>query len=132
MFDLKSIKGHGFLRKTRRGLITGIYLASMLFVSGAVLGESNVVLAAPNVNANEGIISDSEYETVVRKSYEWPPLVDKVHRLQSKGVSVIQDESELLSGEVVNNSAYQKGSVWLPAENYYSRHFNKDRNPDLA
>lgn len=132
MFGLKSTKGHGFLRKTRRGLITGIYLASTLLVSGAVLVESNVVLAAPNVNANEGIISDSEYETVVRKSYEWPSLVDKVHRLQSKGVSVIQDESELLSGEVVNNSAYQKGSVWLPAENYYSRHFNKDRNPDLA
>ena len=132
MFGLKSIKGHGFLRKTRRGLITGIYLASMLLVSGAVLGGSNVVLAAPNVNANEGIISDSEYETVVRKSYEWPPLVDKIHRLQSKGVSVVQDEPELLSGEVVNNNARQKGSVGLPAEDYYSRHFDKERNSDLA
>ena len=132
MFGLKSTKGHGFLRKTRRGLITGIYLVSTLLVSGTVLGESNVVLAAPNVNANEGIISDSEYETVVRKSYEWSSLVDKVHRLQSKGVSVLQDEPELLPGEVVNNNARQKGSVGLPAEDYYLRHFDKDRNSDLA
>lgn len=79
MFGLKSIKGYGFLRKTRRGLITGIYLASTLLVSGVVLNNSSVVLAVPSANANAGIISDSEYETVVRKNYEWSPLVDKVY-----------------------------------------------------
>ncbi len=132
MFGLKSTKGHGFLRKTRRGLITGIYLASTLLVSGTVLGESNVVLAATSIESTTETISDSEYETVVRTPYEWPSLVDKVHRLQSKGVSVVQDEPELLSGEVVNNNARQKASVGLPAEDYYSRHFDKDRNEDLA
>ena len=132
MFGLKSTKGHGFLRKTRRGLITGIYLASTLLVSGALLNNSGVVLAAPSIDLTLKTLSHSEYETVIRTGYEWPSLLSKLNRLESKGVSVIQDEPELLSGEVVNDNAYQKALLLAPAENYYLRHFDEDRNPDLA
>ena len=54
------VKGHGYLKKTKLGLVSGIILASSLFVS---LGTNTFVLAEEtNTNSTENVASNGNNE----------------------------------------------------------------------
>ena len=87
-------KGHGYLRKTKLGLVSGILLTSSLFVT---LG-SNLVLAEEVVNGNrtENVTSEAKdefvrEETVAVKKNE---LEAKVNEAKNAGVTVEEKPAE--------------------------------------
>ena len=94
------LKGHGYLKKTKLGLVSGIILASSLFVS---LGSNTFVLAEEtNTNPTENVGSNGKSEakdefvreeTVPVKEAE---LTDKVKEVKEAGVSVEEKPVEVV------------------------------------
>lgn len=94
------VKGHGYLKKTKLGLVSGIILASSLFVS---LGSNTFVLAEEtNTNPTENVGSNGKSEakdefvreeTVPVKEAE---LTDKVKEVKEAGVSVEEKPAEVV------------------------------------
>ena len=92
------VKGHGYLKKTKLGLISGIILASSLFVS---LGSNTFVLAEEtNTNSTENVASNGNNEkkdefvreeTVPVKKAE---LKSKVEEVKKSGVNVEEKPDE--------------------------------------
>ena len=92
------VKGHGYLKKTKLGLVSGIILASSLFVS---LGSNTVVLAeGTNTNSAENIASNGNNEkedefvrgeTITVKETE---LKAKVEEVKTAGVTVEKKPTE--------------------------------------
>lgn len=94
------VKGHGYLKKTKLGLVSGIILASSLFVS---LGSNTFVLAEEtNTNLTGNVASNGNNEkkdefvreeTVPVKEAE---LTDKVKEVKEAGVSVEEKPVEVV------------------------------------
>ena len=94
------VKGHGYLKKTKLGLVSGIILASSLFVS---LGSNTFVLAEEtNTNLTGNVASNGKNEkkdefvreeTVPVKEAE---LTDKVKEVKEAGVSVEEKPVEVV------------------------------------
>lgn len=92
------VKGHGYLKKTKLGLVSGIILASSLFVS---LGSNTFVLAEEtNTNSTENVASNGNNEkkdefvreeTVPVKEAE---LKAKVEEVKKSGVNVEEKPAE--------------------------------------
>lgn len=92
------VKGHGYLKKTKLGLVSGIILASSLFVS---LGTNTFVLAEEtNTNSTENVTSNGNNEkkdefvreeTVPVKEAE---LKAKVEEVKKSGVNVEEKPAE--------------------------------------
>ena len=92
------VNGHGYLRKTKLGLVSGIILASSLFVS---LGSNTFVLAEEtNRNSTENVESNGKSEakdkfvreeTVTVKETE---LKAKVEEVKKSGVTVEEKPAE--------------------------------------
>ena len=92
------VKGHGYLKKTKLGLVSGIILASSLFVS---LGSNTFVLAEEtNTNSTENVTSNGNNEkkdefvreeTVPVKEAE---LKAKVEEVKKSGVNVEEKPAE--------------------------------------
>ena len=92
------VKGHGYLKKTKLGLVSGIILASSLFVS---LGSNTFVLAEEtNTNSTENVASNGNNEkkdefvreeTVPVKEAE---LKAKVEEVKKSGVNVEKKPAE--------------------------------------
>ena len=92
------VKGHGYLKKTKLGLVSGIILASSLFVS---LGTNTFVLAEEtNTNSTENVASNGNNEkkdefvreeTVPVKEAE---LKAKVEEVKKSGVNVEKKPAE--------------------------------------
>ena len=92
------VKGHGYLKKTKLGLVSGIILASSLFVS---LGTNTFVLAEEtNTNSTENVASNGNNEkkdefvreeTVPVKEAE---LKAKVEEVKKSGVNVEEKPAE--------------------------------------
>ena len=86
------VKGHGYLKKTKLGLVSGIILASSLFVS---LGSNTFVLAEEtNTNSIENVAPKENNETkdeFVREEtvpVKKAELTDKVEEVKESGVTV--------------------------------------------
>ena len=94
------IKGHGYLRKTNLGLVSGILFASSLFVS---LGSNTIVSAGEsnpntieNIASNETSTTKDEFvreETVPVKEVE---LKKKVEEVKAAGVTVEEKSAEVV------------------------------------
>ena len=86
------VKGHGYLKKTKLGLVSGIILASSLFVS---LGSNTFVFAEEtNTNSIENVAPKENNETkdeFVREEtvpVKKAELTDKVEEVKESGVTV--------------------------------------------
>ena len=86
------VKGHGYLKKTKLGLVSGIILASSLFVS---LGSNTFVFAEEtNTNSKENVAPKGNNETKVDFVREEivpvkkAELTDKVKEVKESGVTV--------------------------------------------
>ena len=93
-------KGHGYLRKTNLGLVSGILLASSLFVS---LGSNTFVLAEEtNTNSTENVAPKENNETkdkFVREetvSVKEAELKAKVEEVKKSGVTVEEKPVEVV------------------------------------
>ena len=94
------VKGHGYLRKTNLGLVSGILFASSLFVS---LGSNTIVSAMEsnpntieNIDSNESSTTKDEFvreETVPVKEVE---LKKKVEEVKAAGVTVEEKSAEVV------------------------------------
>ena len=88
-------KGHGYLRKTNLGLVSGILLASSLFVS---LGSNTFVLAEEtNTNSTENVSPKGKTEVFVREetvTVKETELKAKVEEVKKSGVTVEEKPSE--------------------------------------
>ena len=92
------VKGHGYLKKTKLGLVSGIILASSLFVS---LGSNTFVLAEEtNTNSTENVAPKENNETkdkFVREetvSVKEAELKAKVEEVKKSGVTVEEKPAE--------------------------------------
>ena len=92
------VKGHGYLKKTKLGLVSGIILASSLFVS---LGTNTFVLAEEtNTNSTENVAPKENNETkdkFVREetvSVKEAELKAKVEEVKKSGVTVEEKPGE--------------------------------------
>ena len=92
------VKGHGYLKKTKLGLVSGIILASSLFVS---LGSNTFVLAEEtNTNSTENVAPKENNETkdkFVREetvSVKEAELKAKVEEVKKSGVTVEEKPGE--------------------------------------
>ena len=92
------VKGHGYLKKTKLGLVSGIILASSLFVS---LGSNTFVLAEEtNTNPTENVGSNGKSETkdeFVREEtvpVKEAELKAKVEEVKKAGVNVEEKQDE--------------------------------------
>ena len=92
------VKGHGYLKKTKLGLVSGIILASSLFVS---LGSNTFVLAEEtNTNSTENVASNGNNEKkdeFVREetvSVKETELKAKVEEVKKSGVNVEEKPAE--------------------------------------
>ena len=92
------VKGHGYLKKTKLGLVSGIILASSLFVS---LGSNTFVLAKEtNTNSTENVAPKENNETkdkFVREetvSVKEAELKAKVEEVKKSGVTVEEKPGE--------------------------------------
>ena len=92
------VKGHGYLKKTKLGLVSGIILASSLFVS---LGSNKFVLAEEtNTNSTEKVAPKENNETkdeFVREetvTVKEAALKDKVEEVKTAGVTVEEKPAE--------------------------------------
>ena len=92
------VKGHGYLKKTKLGLVSGIILASSLFVS---LGSNTFVLAEEtNTNSTENVASNGKSETkdeFVREEtvpVKEAELKAKVEEVKKAGVNVEEKQDE--------------------------------------
>ena len=92
------VKGHGYLKKTKLGLVSGIILASSVFVS---LSSNTFVLAEEtNTNSTENVASNGKSETkdeFVRE--ETVPVKEvelkaKVEEVKKAGVNVEEKQDE--------------------------------------
>lgn len=94
------VKGHGYLKKTKLGLVSGIILASSLFVS---LGSNTFVLAEEtNTNSTENVASNGNNEkkdefvreeTVPVKEAE---LKAEVEEVKQSGVTAEEKPAEIV------------------------------------
>ena len=94
------VKGHGYLRKTNLGLVSGILFASSLFVS---LGSNTFVSAEEsnpntieNIASNESSTTKDEFvreETVPVKEVD---LKKKVEEVKAAGVTVEEKSAEVV------------------------------------
>ena len=88
-------KGHGYLRKTNLGLVSGILLASSLFVS---LGSNTFVLAEEtNTNSTENVSPKGKTEVFVREetvTVKETELKAKVEEVKKSGVTVEEKPAE--------------------------------------
>ena len=88
-------KGHGYLRKTNLGLVSGILLASSLFVS---LGSNTFVLAEEtNTNSTENVSPKGKTEVFVREetvTVKKVALKAKVEEVKTAGVTVEEKPAE--------------------------------------
>ena len=92
------VKGHGYLKKTKLGLVSGIILASSLFVS---LGSNTFVLAEEtNTNSTENVASNGNNEKkdeFVREKIvpvKEAELKAKVEEVKKSGVTVEEKPAE--------------------------------------
>ena len=92
------VKGHGYLKKTKLGLVSGIILASSLFVS---LGSNTFVLAEEtNTNSTENVAPKENNETkdeFVREetvTVKEAALKAKVEEVKTAGVTVEEKPAE--------------------------------------
>ena len=92
------VKGHGYLKKTKLGLVSGIILASSLFVS---LGSNTFVLAEEtNTNSTENVAPKKNNETkdeFVREetvTVKEAALKAKVEEVKTAGVTVEEKPAE--------------------------------------
>ena len=92
------VKGHGYLKKTKLGLVSGIILASSLFVS---LGSNTFVLAEEtNTNSTENVAPKENNETkdeFVREetvTVKEAALKAKVEEVKTVGVTVEEKPAE--------------------------------------
>ena len=92
------VKGHGYLKKTKLGLVSGIILASSLFVS---LGSNTFVLAKEtNTNSTENVAPKENNETkdeFVREetvTVKEAALKAKVEEVKTAGVTVEEKPAE--------------------------------------
>ena len=92
------VKGHGYLKKTKLGLVSGIILASSLFVS---LGSNTFVLAEEtNTNSTENVAPKENNETkdkFVREetvTVKEAALKAKVEEVKTAGVIVEEKPAE--------------------------------------
>ena len=92
------VKGHGYLKKTKLGLVSGIILASSLFVS---LGSNKFVLAEEtNTNSTEKVAPKENNETkdeFVREetvTVKEAALKAKVEEVKTVGVTVEEKPAE--------------------------------------
>ena len=92
------VKGHGYLKKTKLGLVSGIILASSLFIS---LGSNTFVLAEEtNKNSTENVASNGNNETkdeFVREetiTVKETELKAKVEEVKTAGVTVEEKPAE--------------------------------------
>ena len=92
------VKGHGYLKKTKLGLVSGIILASALFVS---LGSNTFVLAEEtNTNSTENVAPKENNETkdeFVREetvTVKEAALKAKVEEVKTAGVTVEEKPAE--------------------------------------
>lgn len=90
-------KGHGYLRKTNLGLVSGILLASSLFVS---LGSNTFVLAEEtNTNSTENVSPKGKTEVFVREetvTVKETELKAKVEEVKKSGVTVEEKPVEVV------------------------------------
>ena len=88
-------KGHDYLRKTNLGLVSGILLASSLFVS---LGSNTFVLAEEtNTNSTENVSPKGKTEVFVREetvTVKETELKAKVEEVKKSGVTVEEKPAE--------------------------------------
>ena len=84
-------KGHGYLRKTKIGLMSGIALSSALFVGGLI---SSDVAFAGDTNEVSSATDKSEYESLKKVIVKASELESKVNELKEKGVTVNKTEEE--------------------------------------
>ena len=81
-------KGHGYLRKTNLGLVSGILLASSLFVS---LGSNTFVLAEEtNTNSTENVSPKGKTEVFVREE----TVTVKETELKAKVVEMSESQAK--------------------------------------
>ena len=92
------VKGHGYLKKTKLGLVSGIILASSLFVS---LGSNTFVLAEEtNTNSTENVAPKENNETkdkFVREetvTVKEAALKAKVEEVKTAGVTIEEKPAE--------------------------------------
>ncbi len=92
------VKGHGYLKKTKLGLVSGIILASSLFVS---LGSNTFVLAEEtNTNSTENVASNGNNEKkdeFVREEIvpvKEAELKAKVEEVKKAGVNVEEKQDK--------------------------------------
>ena len=94
------VKGHGYLKKTKLGLVSGIILASSLFVS---LGSNTFVLAEEtNTNSTENVAPKENNETkdkFVREetvTVKEAALKAKVEEVKTSGVTIEEKPAEVV------------------------------------
>ena len=94
------VKGHGYLKKTKLGLVSGIILASSLFVS---LGSNTFVLAEEtNTNSTENVAPKENNETkdkFVREetvTVKEAALKAKVEEVKTAGVTIEEKPAEVV------------------------------------
>ena len=91
------VKGHGYLKKTKLGLVSGIILASSLFVS---LGSNTFVLAEEtNTNSTENVSPKGKTEVFVREetvTVKETELKAKVEEVKKSGVTVEEKPVEVV------------------------------------
>ena len=94
------VKGHGYLKKTKLGLVSGIILASSLFVS---LGSNTFVLAEEtNTNSTENVAPKENNETkdkFVREetvTVKEAALKSKVEEVKTSGVTIEEKPAEVV------------------------------------
>ena len=89
------VKGHGYLKKTKLGLVSGIILASSLFVS---LGSNTFVLAEEtNTNSTKNVASNETKDEFVREetvTVKEAELKAKVEEVKTAGVTVEEKPAE--------------------------------------
>jgi len=105
---VKQEKGHGYLRKTKLGLLSGIILTTALgslFLNGIVSADEQPTNTTTSVQPSQpaGESSQSEYETSTTHTVKETELKAKVEEVKALGVKVTETPTENVG--VANSSS---------------------------
>ena len=114
------VKGHGYLKKTKLGLVSGIILASSLFVS---LGSNTFVLAKEtNTNSTENVAPKENNETKDKFVREETVIVKeaalkaKVEEVKTAGVTIEEKPAEAVEAVEAAKTETEEASLKKEAE----------------
>ena len=127
------IKGHGYLRKTKLGLASGIVLGATLFVGAGVVSAdettapSNGNVASAQTNDTKEVVVDNGLTKVVEEAKSAGLQVDK-EPTKNIGTANTETEAEALQKKAEAEVEAQKNTIQEAQKKFVEENKNVDKN----